>query len=652
MPENTNNTGKLRRSNTGAHIAGSSGRFTADNTVVLTRNTGRNTAQTGRFTGSLRTGAVTGKHESQRFTARTPVVKTAKDPAERWLRLRLYGVICAVVALIVCASLFVGSSENREYNSFFVAAEQSYYAGDYDSALSNARRASEIRKEDAATLLMADSYAAQGKYEKALELLRKLDIRSDEVRSRIENAEKLRVESLTQLKCSVAGTEYHINETSMNVSGRLAGNGLIEQVSGLYSLVSLDISGNCIDDIGKLSALGGLTYLNLADNRISDVSALREMNCLRTLILDNNPLCDLDALKSLTGLRSLSIKGIEAEEAKLIELSAALGGCTIFTGSGDTDTVVVIGGRCFNDTVEELDLSGTGISDISALYQCRNLKKLNVSNNNIEDISVLADLCELTELDISCNRIYDLRPIMTLDKLKVINASGNEISSTVPLGYLTGLTGLDISSNPISDFSGLKKLQSVRELNLNNTGLSEEAGEQLKALQGLKKLLVCDNPDYSGELNDSLQSVLYDCYIVHSELVYSTEFGGEVYKQDITELNASNKGISSISPLTKFTSLEFVDLSNNSISDISLLGYLKSKPQSVDLSGNLISDASPVIVLKSVKYLNLANNSIKNVNYLKEMSWLDVLDLTGNNLTDKQIADLRSALPGVEVRFG
>lgn len=64
---------------------------------------------------------------------------------------------------------------------------------------------------------------------------------------------------------------------------------------------------------------------------------------------------------------------------------------------------VSLGGLDFTESVESLDLSGRGITDISALSGCSELRELNLSNNPIADISTLALLPKLTSLDLSAH---------------------------------------------------------------------------------------------------------------------------------------------------------------------------------------------------------------------------------------------------------
>jgi dipeptidase D len=74
-------------------------------------------------------------------------------------------------------------------------------------------------------------------------------------------------------------------------------------------------------------------------------------------------------------------------------LSAALPGCAILSDAAKEEAAdITIGGVSFKSDVSELDLSGLGIRDISALGDCRNLRYLKLGGNEIIDLTALMNL--------------------------------------------------------------------------------------------------------------------------------------------------------------------------------------------------------------------------------------------------------------------
>ena len=118
-----------------------------------------------------------------------------------------------------------------------------------------------------------------------------------------------------------------------------------------------------------------------------------------------------------------------------------------------------------------------------------------------------------------------------------------------------------------------------------------------------------------------------------------------------TELDLSGTGISDLTGLSKLSSLEKVDLSRNSISNIYILEFTSSRRtiKELNLSGNLIEDITPLASLQAVEVLDLSNNKISSETPLMNLKSLKTLYLGGNLLTDLQIDTLQNALLDCEI---
>ena len=316
-------------------------------------------------------------------------------------------IVCAALAavfIIAVAVVLRGVSDKRVYNNYMQQAQQSYSSNDFDSALSALRKAAAIDETDDCLMLMADCYETQGNYTKALEVLRRMNLQNPTVVARISAIEKYR-QTLSQAeKVTVSGRQYSLSTTSLVLDNQGLTDATLDEIVQLYALESLSVSGNSLYDISKLTALGGLTTLNLSGNNISNIQPLTQLTNLRNLYLDNNPITDLTPLCSLTNLTSLSIKGISITESQLETLSKALPNCAIHSEAAQEEVQdISFGGATFKSDVTELDLSGMGLRDISALSSCKELKRLNLSNNEISDLSPLMNIPGLVWLDVSDN---------------------------------------------------------------------------------------------------------------------------------------------------------------------------------------------------------------------------------------------------------
>lgn len=95
-------------------------------------------------------------------------------------------------------------------------------------------------------------------------------------------------------------------------------------------------------------------------------------------------------------------------------------------------------------SLERLDISGNGITDISAVGNLAALKKFYAANNAISDVSVLAQLPALEYVGLRNNRIENADGLFGIGSLRYLHLSGNQISSvpqpgsSLQLLYLAG----------------------------------------------------------------------------------------------------------------------------------------------------------------------------------------------------------------------
>ena len=583
-----------------------------------------------------------------------PAPSKATDTKAGSHKRRAY-VVCSILAallVIAVAAVLQNVTDMKSYNSYMDQARNSYYSSDFDGALTLLRKALAVDETSECLMLIADCYETQGNYEKALEALRMMDVQDPDVSSRISAIESRRQSLLQATKVTIAGKQFPSSATSLVLDNMGLDSSVFTEILQLYSIDSLSISGNAISDVSQIAQLGGLVTLNLSDNNISDISALASLGSLRTLYLDNNPIRDLSPLCSLPSLTSLSIKDIAISESQLETLSKALPSCAIHSETAQEESQdISFGGVTFKSDVTELDLSGMGLRDITALAGCQNLIKLNLSGNEISDLSPLMNMPNLTTLDLSDNALTDLRPLMGISSLSNINAAGNSITSTTPLCMMTGVRVLKLDGNPIRDFSGLRKLRSIEMLGLSSTGITDEALIYLQNLSTLNSLNLENNPALTGEGVDALQLILSTCEIAHSDLSYLVDMDGHAVKSDATALELSGTGIADISGITALSSLETVQLGMNSITNLYPLQFSPSRftIRELDLSGNSIEDITPLSCLQVVETLNLSNNMISSELPLMNLKSLKTLYLGGNLLTQEQLINLQTALINCEI---
>ena len=569
-------------------------------------------------------------------------------------------IICSALAavLVILCSVFLIHSNKKDYDVYITKASEYFGEGEYENALTALRKALDSAsgdKKDQCFFYMADCYEALGNPEKAIEALSKTGDREMSVNKRIARLQKEIIDIKEADKHKIAGKVFGEKERVIKLDGK----GLSEEdlvTLGKFScLERLSLENNKIQKLNVFSDLKTLVSLNLSDNNISDIEPLKEIKGLRVLNLDNNPIKSLKPLLELENLGLLSIRGVNIQPQQLEKLSLNLPQCYIYSDSGENEEgfTISIGGKSFSSTVEELDLSGMGLTNIKAVAQCKNLKRLNLSNNKISDLYSVMNLPQLQELNVSNNVIGDMRPLMGLNNLSIVLASGNRVGATAAFGAMKNVKVLDLSNNPIGDFSGLEKMDNIQRLNIANTGLDDKGLESLSELYTLQKLDIQDNPKLSGEAVDALKVKIGTCTVLHSELYYLASFDEIKIKSDVSTLDLSTRGISDISSITKMPNLQSVNLSANNIENIYMMQFCPSKLniKKLDLSGNKIIDISPLGALSNLEELNLARNNISNPAKLINLKNLKTLDLSGNPIDESAMEIIKKELSGCKIIF-
>lgn len=519
-------------------------------------------------------------------------------------------IVAALAAMLALILLLKTGGAEKDYDKAFSRAQEYYYSGDYDNALSKLREVMEIKKTDECLLLMSRCYEAKYDYVNAIAILESSTSGDEKIKTEIERLKKAKEDYDSGKIVVICGEQYDVETTVLDLSGKGAGSAALKDIAKLTELTSLKLSDNKISELDFLSSLKKLSSLDLSNNKISDISPLKKLSSIRTLHLDGNEIKDFSPLYGLDSLSMLTIGDMDIKQSQLKKLKEELPDCIIYSDDAKEDVIEIkLGGKTFDNNVTELDLSGCDVHDISLLSVCTKLKKLDLSDNSISDISALVDIPELAELDLSNNRISDISPLMSVSKLTYLNLAGNRIKSVAALQDLTSLTELNLSSNELGGIAAVGRLTNLKTLWLDDTGLKDASLEELYGLKNLKKLSIKDNSELSEAAVTTLQKKLSGCTISHSELKREIVLGGKSFACDAETVEANGLGLSDISKVSGFSNVKHLDLSNNSISRLSPLYQLKTL-ETLDLSNNRISDVSALTSLKNLKQLWLGGNSI------------------------------------------
>ena len=328
---------------------------------------------------------------------------------------------------------------------------------------------------------------------------------------------------------------------------------------------------------------------------------------------------------------------------------------------------VMIAGEEYPVNLEELDLSGKGLSDsdLANLGQMTELKSLNLEGNpDISDLTALAGLTALEELKLpSTSQISDLSPLSGLTgltSLSVVENWGKEqqtlsmIQDYSPLASLTGLKELSLSVSNLSDFSFLDGMTGLETLRLVGSVVTEDL-TYFGKFTNLKELRVYTANLKSVEGIEGLQNLEY---------LRITEVDEQLFLDDLTFLENMKGlqylrldiyGVGSLHGLEGLTKLETLQFSWPRVSTYTDLSPLENLTNLQILTLPIPTDDTEVIYhvdslagLTNLSELRLPC-VVESLEPLKNMTSLQTLTLRGGSgdLARKNMESL-SQLSGLE----
>lgn len=240
------------------------------------------------------------------------------------------------------------------------------------------------------------------------------------------------------------------------------------------------------------SGVNRFTKLSVSGNPLLDSIAGLEVcaDTLTALDISDTGICSFDWIPAFTKLEALRADRTSLQDTTLLEAMIYL---------------------------EELSLSGNGITSLEGLKNTSKLSVVDLSHNALEDVSVLGrSIACLTEVHLEYNAVCELDFLSEANGLRKVYVDGNKLTS---LDWLRGkkeLRILSASHNLIGSISGLGIGEKISYLNLAHNQLQtigdgdlvfkddsylmvDLCGNSLQTLQlpqncGFTQLSVLDNP--------------------------------------------------------------------------------------------------------------------------------------------------------------
>jgi internalin A len=260
-------------------------------------------------------------------------------------------------------------------------------------------------------------------------------------------------------------------------------------VEPAYSCADQECTLTRVTD-GIKSALEAMPdYANLKivfskDTTDADLKTISKLPWIRVLRIDSENVTDAFPLLPLKDLKRLDIS---ATKIKSLAALATSSGLVAFDAHGveELEQVAALGSHT---GLEELNLTGSSVTDIRAAYNLSSLKRLELEQSKIEDITPLKGCTKLEDLDLDATKVKDLSPIAGLVAMKHLSFAKTSVTDTSPLKDLVDVESIDASESKVRDLSGLKGMKKL----VNATFAGAKSVYDIKALVDLKALATLD----------------------------------------------------------------------------------------------------------------------------------------------------------------
>lgn len=418
-------------------------------------------------------------------------------------------------------------------------------------------------------------------------------------------------------------------------------------------LMAADTDGDGKISLEEAAALKSVEYTGTGEDgsTIMSLEGLEFFTGLEKIVLPNNNFLELD-LSGRTTLTDVDVS--DNEEITSINLK----GCSALK------TVRA----ALDKSLESIDLQGC-TSLVSCLAYGTKLKAIDVSACTLLE-SLIVYSSSLSALDVSgCTALTDLNAgCATLASVKLpansvittLSLFGSSKLTSLDLSVLPGLKSLIISSTSISGLD-LAKCPLLEKLDIDSckkiTTLDVSHNLHLKSisalLSGLSKVIMFQGQyeaikctynikpsmittvaiDYPEDCTSTITDSGLRNYIVSK---FDADGNGKISgseAESVKELVYTGKNLSEIGSLVYFRQIRKLDLSNNKLTAIDL-GPFVNLLEELNLSGNSLAELS-FAGAKSLKTVFVSNNSLTSCTGLSgsDLTDLTYIDASHNKLT-------------------
>jgi len=291
---------------------------------------------------------------------------------------------------------------------------------------------------------------------------------------------------------------------SININGRTSISTLAP-LSQLRLLRILQCSSTSIDNLDPLKNLTDLTVINASNTHISKVQPLSGLKKLEVLNVDNTAVAQLDPLVSLKSLNFIFADNTEVSLDEANQFIDQNPDCMLIFQTFENSSWWKALDQPWKDIfLQEFNLKGepnkiqfqkianleqliitenSQINDLTPVQHLSRLNELQFSGTTVSNLDPLSKMVKLQVLRCQKNPIVDLSPVNGLPKLKELDFSNTQVETLEPIQNMIQIETLKFSGTPVKNLKYLQKLVYLKNLEFYNTKVSN-----LDVLEGFSNL--------------------------------------------------------------------------------------------------------------------------------------------------------------------
>ncbi len=278
----------------------------------------------------------------------------------------------------------------------------------------------------------------------------------------------------------------------LDVGGAPLDDAALAELQALPALRMLCLIDATASDLARAARLTGLQRLELRGPRtqITSLAPLVDHPSLRALALHECPALDLRPGWIPRCIAWLEVDNLPHDDLTPFAGADHLGHLQVaMTGFGRRLTRV--GPVTGLERLPSLDLSYSGLADLSGIEHMPGLMRLNLMSTALTSIDPLGALTGLGWLNLAgCDRLHEIPAVARLTGLRSLNLSGTTaVTDLAPISACTTLRWLAVSGTRLTTFDPIEALTALETLGLSQCPALETL-DLVRPLRRLRRVLI------------------------------------------------------------------------------------------------------------------------------------------------------------------